>query len=282
MYRVVKAEPLADRVHALVVEAPHVARHARAGQFLIVRVDAGGERIPLTISAVEGDLVRVIFMTVGATTHRLAELGPGDAIQDVAGPLGRPSEVPENQTCVIVGGGVGIASCPIIARTLKAAGNRVIGIIGARNADLLILEDEMRAACDDLHVTTDDGSKGRHGFAADVLKELIEQEEIGCVWIIGPAIMMKVTSGVTRPKGIRTLVSLNPIMVDGTGMCGSCRVVVNGETRFACVDGPEFDAHAVDFDRLMQRQRIYLEEEREALEHHHASRCGCETGAPHV
>ncbi len=281
MYRVVKAEPLADRVHALVVEAPHVARHARAGQFLIVRVDPEGERIPLTISAVDGDRVRVIFMAVGATTHRLAELGPGDAILDVAGPLGRPSEIPENQTCVIVGGGVGIASCPIIARTLKAAGNRVIGIIGARNADLLILEDEMREACDDLYVTTDDGSKGRHGFAADVLKELIEQEVIGCVWIIGPAIMMKVTSGVTRPRGIRTLVSLNPIMVDGTGMCGSCRVVVNGETRFACVDGPEFDAHAVDFDRLMQRQRIYLDEEREALEHHHASRCGCETGAPH-
>ncbi len=281
MYRVVKAEPLADRVHALVIEAPHVARHARAGQFLIVRVDPEGERIPLTISAVEADLVRVIFMAVGATTHRLAELRVGDVIQDVVGPLGRPSEVPGNQTCVIVGGGVGIASCPIIARTLREAGNRVIGIIGARNADLLILEDEMRAACDDLHVTTDDGSRGRHGFAADVLKELIEQEEIGCVWIIGPAIMMKVTSGVTRPKGIRTLVSLNPIMVDGTGMCGSCRVVVNGETRFACVDGPEFDAHAVDFDRLMQRQRIYLEEEREALEHHHASRCGCETGAPH-
>ena len=281
MYRVVEAEPLADRVHALVVEAPHVARHAQAGQFLIVRVDPEGERIPLTISAVDGDLVRVIFMAVGATTHRLAELGPGDAIRDVAGPLGRPSEIPENSTCVVVGGGVGIASCPIIARTLKAAGNRVIGIIGARNADLLILEDEMRAACDDLHVTTDDGSKGRHGFAADVLKELIEQEEIDRVWIIGPAIMMKVTSGVTRPKGIRTLVSLNPIMVDGTGMCGSCRVVVDGETRFACVDGPEFDAHAVDFDRLMQRQRIYLDEEREALEHHHASRCGCETGAPH-
>lgn len=281
MYRVMKAEALADRVHALEVEAPHVARHARAGQFLIIRVDADGERIPLTISAVDGDLVRVIFMTVGATTHRLAELGPGDEIRDVAGPLGRPSEIPEKSTCVVVGGGVGIASCPIIARALKAAGNRVIGIIGARNADLLILEDEMREVCDDLFVTTDDGSKGRHGFAADVLKELIEDEQVDCVWIIGPAIMMKVTSGVTRPKGIRTLVSLNPIMVDGTGMCGSCRVVVNGETRFACVDGPEFDAHAVDFDRLMQRQRIYLEEEREALEHHHASRCGCETGGHH-
>lgn len=281
MYSVVKAEQLADRVHELVVEAPHVARHAKAGQFLIVRVDADGERIPLTISRAEGDLVRVIFMTIGATTYRLAELRPGDTILDVAGPLGRPSEVPRNATCVVVGGGVGIASCPIIARTLREAGNRVIGIVGARNADLMILEDEMRRSCDELHVTTDDGSLGRHGYAADVLKEVIEAEPVDHVWVIGPAIMMKVTSAVTRPKGIRTWVSLNPIMVDGTGMCGSCRVVVNGETRFACVDGPEFDAHQVDFDRLMQRQRIYLEEERDALERHHASRCGCETGVRH-
>ena len=281
MYSVVKAGQLADRVHELVVEAPHVARHAKAGQFLIVRVDADGERIPLTISRAEGDLVRVIFMTIGATTYRLAELRPGDTILDVAGPLGRPSEVPRNATCVVVGGGVGIASCPIIARTLREAGNRVIGIVGARNADLMILEDEMRQSCDELHVTTDDGSLGRHGYAADVLKEVIEAEPVDHVWVIGPAIMMKVTSAVTRPKGIRTWVSLNPIMVDGTGMCGSCRVVVNGETRFACVDGPEFDAHQVDFDRLMQRQRIYLEEERDALERHHASRCGCETGVHH-
>ena len=281
MYRVIEAKPLADRVHALVIEAPHVARHARAGQFLIIRVDEGGERIPLTISAVDGETVRVIFMTVGATTHRLAELGPGDTVRDVSGPLGRPSELSSNETCVVVGGGVGIASCPIIARALKAKGCRVIGVIGARNAYLLILEDEMREICDELHVTTDDGSKGRHGFAADVLKELVEREAIDRVWIIGPAIMMKVTSEVTRPKGVPTLVSLNPIMVDGTGMCGSCRVVVDGQTRFACVDGPEFDAHAVDFDRLMQRQRIYLEEEREALEHHHATHCGCESGASH-
>ncbi len=281
MYSVVKAEQLADRVHELVVEAPHVARHAKAGQFLIVRVDPDGERIPLTISRAEGDLVRVIFMTIGATTYRLAELRAGDSILDVAGPLGRPSGIPQNATCVVVGGGVGIASCPIIARTLRGAGNRVIGIIGARNADLMILEDEMRQACDELHVTTDDGSMGRHGYAADVLKEVIEAEPVDQVWVIGPAIMMKVTSAVTRPKGIRTWVSLNPIMVDGTGMCGSCRVVVNGETKFACVDGPEFDAHQVDFDRLMQRQRIYPEEEREALERHHASHCGCEPGARH-
>lgn len=281
MYSVVKAEQLADRVHELVVRAPHVARNARAGQFLIVRVDPDGERIPLTISRVDGDLVRVIFMTIGATSYRLAELKAGDMIQDVAGPLGRPSEVPVNATCAVVGGGVGIASCPIIAKTLRAAGNRVIGIIGARNVDLMILEDEMREACDELFVTTDDGSYGRHGYAADVLKEVIAAEKVDYVWIIGPAIMMKVTSEVTRAPGVRTFVSLNPIMVDGTGMCGSCRVIVNGETRFACVDGPEFDAHQVDFDRLMQRQRIYLEEEREALKHHLEHRCGCTTGEYH-
>lgn len=281
MFSVVKAGQLADRVHELVVRAPHVARNAHAGQFLIVRVDQDGERIPLTISRVDGDCVRVIFMTIGATTHRLAELVPGDVVQDIAGPLGRPSEVPRDATCVVVGGGVGIASCPIITQTLKDAGNRVIGIIGARNADLMILEDEMRNSCDELHVTTDDGSHGRHGYAADVLKEVIVAEKVDFVWVIGPAIMMKVTSEVTRVPGIQTFVSLNPIMVDGTGMCGSCRVVVNGETRFACVDGPEFDAHLVDFNRLMQRQRIYLEEEREALEHHHAHRCGCESGGHH-
>jgi len=281
VYTVVKVGRLADRVHELVVRAPHVARNARAGQFLILRVDQDGERIPLTISRVDRDLVRVIFMTVGATTYRLAEVREGEMIQDVIGPLGQPSEIPRGATCVVVGGGVGIASCPIIARALKDAGNRVIGIIGARNADLLILQDEMREVCDDLHITTDDGSLGRHGYAADVLKDLIEEERVDYVWVIGPAIMMKVTSEVTRSKGIRTYVSLNPIMVDGTGMCGSCRVVVNGETRFACVDGPEFDAHVVDFDRLMQRQRFYLEEERVALEHHHARRCGCQPGGHH-
>jgi len=275
VYRVVEARPLADRVHALVIEAPHVARNAKAGQFLIIRKEPGGERIPLTVSAVDDDRVRVIFMTVGATTHQLAELQPGDTILDVAGPLGRPSEIPSGETCVVVGGGVGIASCPILARTLREAGNRVIGILGARTAELLILEDEMRTACDELYLATDDGTKGRHGFAADVLKEVIESVQVDSVWIIGPAIMMKVTSEVTRTAGIRTWVSLNPIMVDGTGMCGSCRVIVNGEVRFACVDGPEFDAHGVDFDHLMQRQRFYFEEERHALEHHHATRCGC-------
>ena len=281
MYRVEKAEKLADKVFQMWVCAPHVARHARAGQFLIVRIDQQGERIPLTISAVDGDSVRIIFMAIGKTTSHLSELKAGDTILDVAGPLGKPSEILSNGTCAVIGGGVGIASTPIIARAAKAAGNHVIGIIGARNADLLILEDEMREICDELYITTDDGSRGTHGFVSDVLRTRLEEGPMDCAWIIGPAIMMKVTSQVTKPYGVKTYVSLNPIMVDGTGMCGSCRVVVGGETRFACVDGPEFDAHQVDFDTLMQRQRIYLEEEREALDVYRNDRCACRENGLH-
>lgn len=282
MFVIEKTEKIADRVCQMWVNAYHVANHAQAGQFVIVRTDEQGERIPLTISAVKGESVRLIFMTVGKTTEELAAKKAGDTIQDVAGPLGKPSEIGPAGTCVLVGGGVGIACLPIIAKAAKKAGSRVIGIIGARNAGLLILEDEMRGLCDELHVATDDGSKGFHGFAADVLKKVIAQEKVDRVWIIGPAIMMKVTSEATRPQGIRTLVSLNPVMVDGTGMCGSCRVTVNGETKFACVDGPEFDAHAVDFNGLMQRQRTYLAEEKEALERHHARQCACGKGDRHA
>ncbi|HQE85327.1 MAG TPA: sulfide/dihydroorotate dehydrogenase-like FAD/NAD-binding protein [Methanolinea sp.] len=274
-YRVMEASTLAERIYQIWIEAPHVARNARAGQFLVIRIDEKGERIPLTISAVKGDLVRVIFMAVGKTTYQLATLVAGDEIRDVAGPLGKPSEIGHFGHCVIVGGGAGIACCPIIARAAKAAGNRVTGIIGARSAGFLILEEEMGETCDELFVATDDGTKGHHGFAADVLKQVIGKERPDRVWIIGPAIMMKVTSEVTRAAGIPTLVSLNPIMVDGTGMCGSCRVVVGGETRFACVDGPEFDAHKVDFDTLMARQKTYLEEEKLALERFSSHHCGC-------
>lgn len=264
------------------VNAPHVAHHAQAGQFVIFRIDEKGERIPLTISAVDGDSVRVIFMAVGKTTTHLASLAAGKHIRDVAGPLGRPSDIHHYGTCVLVGGGVGTASLPIIARAAKAAGNRVIGIVGARNASLLILEDEMREACDELHISTDDGSKGFHGYAADLLKQAMAREKVDCVWIIGPTIMMKVTAEATRPAGIKTFVSLNPVMVDGTGMCGSCRVIVGGETKFACVDGPEFDAHAVDFNTLMQRTRMYNPEERESLEKFQEHECRCGGGAHHA
>jgi ferredoxin--NADP+ reductase len=281
LYRVEEAKPLAERVYQIWVRAPHVARHARAGQFLIVRIDERGERIPLTISAVNGDLVRIIFMAVGKTTHQLAAMKEGDHILDIAGPLGKPSEIERYGTVVVVGGGVGIASTPIIAREAREAGNHVIGIIGARNADFLILEDELDGICNELHVATDDGSRGYHGFAADLLKKEVANRRIDCVWIIGPAIMMKVTSNVTRPSGIKTFVSLNPIMVDGTGMCGSCRVTVGGETKFACVDGPEFDAHQVDFDLLMQRQRYYVDEEKYSLERHLEHTCTCGEGKHH-
>lgn len=257
------------------MNAPHIIRNAKAGQFVIVRIDDTGERIPLTISKISGDLVRIIFMAVGKTTHALAAIPAGGSISDIAGPLGTPSEIKKFGTCVLVGGGVGIASTPFIAQSLKDAGNRVIGILGARNANFLILEDEMAGICDSLLIATDDGSKGHHGFAADLLRKTIEEEKVNAVWIIGPTIMMKVTSNVTREKSIKTFVSLNPIMVDGTGMCGSCRCVVDGKTKFACVDGPEFDAHQVDFDNLMQRQRYYMEHEKEALLKWQEHQCTC-------
>lgn len=281
MYRVEKSEQLADRVFQMWIRAPHVAHHAKAGQFVIIRIDEKGERIPLTISGVDGDSFRVIFMTIGKTTTHLAGIPAGGHVQDVAGPLGKPSDIRQYGTCVLVGGGVGSANLPIIARAAKAAGNRVIGIIGARTASLVIVEDEMKAACDEFFLATDDGTKGFHGFAADVLKTIIAREKVDCVWIIGPAIMMKVTAEATRQAGIRTFVSLNPIMVDGTGMCGSCRVTVGGETKFACVDGPEFDAHKVDFNGLMQRLRIYTAEEKESLDRFNAHVCTCKGGDHH-
>ncbi|MHC1626221.1 MAG: sulfide/dihydroorotate dehydrogenase-like FAD/NAD-binding protein [Methanoculleaceae archaeon] len=278
MYRIESTAELAENIFEHWIYAPHVAKNARAGQFLIIRIDERGERIPLTISAVKDELVRIIFTAVGKTTHQLAALRPGDSISDVLGPLGRPSEIRKWGRCVVIGGGVGIASTPIIARALHKAGNHVTGIIGARSSNLLILEEEMQASCDRLIVCTDDGSRGYHGFPADILRDLVEKNGVDAVWIIGPAIMMKVTSGVTREAGIPTFVSLNPIMVDGTGMCGSCRVTVGGETRFACVDGPEFDAHQVDFDELMRRQRMYLREEEVALERYRGDECSCSGG----
>jgi len=201
-------------------------------------------------------------------------------ITDITGPLGHPSDTRRHGTCVLVGGGVGTASLPMIARDLVRAENRVITVIGARTASLLLLEEELAGVSDELLLATDDGSRGFHGFAADLLKTVLTREKVDCVWIIGPAIMMKITSNATRDAGIKTYVSLNLIMVDGTGMCGSCRVKVGGETRFACVDGPEFDAHLVDWDVVMMRQRIYLDEERESLERYHHDACACKGGSP--
>ncbi len=275
MYTIEKNNKISDTVFEIWVNAPHISNNAKAGQFVIIRIDETGERIPLTISKCQNGFVRIIFMAVGKTTHALAALKTGDSISDIAGPLGMPSEIKHYGTCVIVGGGVGIASTPCIAKALKEAGNTVIGVLGARTASLLILEDEMKEECDEVLIATDDGTRGHHGFAADLLKQLINERQIDAVWIIGPTIMMKITSLATKEKGIKTFVSLNPIMVDGTGMCGSCRCVVDGKTKFACVDGPEFDAHKVDFDLLMQRQRYYGDKEKEALARWEAHACKC-------
>lgn len=278
-YKILEAKALSDAVFQMWIHAPQVARHAKAGQFCIIRPDDCGERVPLTISGTDGDCIRIAFMAIGTTTKLLSTLKTGDVLQDVVGPLGEPSDIARNETVVIVGGGVGVACTPILAKAAKEAGNHVIGIIGARTKDLLIFEDDMKELCDELYVTTDDGSYGIKGFASGPLKELCESgRKIDKVWIIGPGMMMKVTSEVTRPYGIKTYVSLNPVMVDGTGMCGSCRVIVGGETKFACVDGPEFDAHQVDWNDLMTRQRMYMTEEKASIEYRaseegHICRC---------
>jgi ferredoxin--NADP+ reductase len=266
MFRIVHKRQLSETVFEMGVEAPAVARKARAGQFLILRVDEMGERIPLTFSdwsAKEG-WVRFIFMRVGATTHKLTHLEVGDELADLVGPLGRPTEVGAGRIAV-VGGGVGAAVAYPVARAMCAAGDEVTVILGARNRELLILEDEFRGLpLKDLVVCTDDGSAGRKGLVTAPLKELCEAGALDHAMAIGPAIMMRFCAETCAVLGVAVRVSLNPIMVDGTGMCGACRVSVGGETKFGCVDGPDFDGHAVDFEELMSRQRVYVDLEREA------------------
>ncbi|HIC94963.1 MAG TPA: sulfide/dihydroorotate dehydrogenase-like FAD/NAD-binding protein [Anaerolineae bacterium] len=270
MYEILAKESLAPVTKLMVVSAPEVARKAKAGQFVIVRVVEEGERVPLTIADYDREegTITIVFQEVGKTTMHLGTLEVGDKLASFTGPLGNPTEIEHYGTVVCVGGGVGIAAVYPIARALKEAGNRVISIIGARNKELLIWEDRMRAVSDEIIVCTDDGSYGRKALVTEPLKELMESraEEIDRVWAVGPAIMMKFCSLTTKPFGVKTIVSLNSIMVDGTGMCGSCRVEVGGQTRFACVHGPEFDGHEVDWDLLLARLRIYVEEEKRALE----------------
>ena len=270
MYRIVHREDLVPNIHLFDVEAPLVARKGQAGQFVIVRVGETGERIPLTIADWdrEAGTITIVFMEVGATTRKLATLGVGDHLDNFVGPLGLPTHIERFGTVCCVGGGVGVAPIMPIARTLKEAGNRVVSIMGARNRDLLFWEDRLREVSDELIVTTDDGSYARKGVVTEPLKELLEGDErIDLVIAIGPVVMMKFCCRTTEPFGVKTMVSLNPIMVDGTGMCGCCRVEVGGETRFTCVDGPDFDGHQVDWDLLLSRQRIYLDEERKSVEH---------------
>lgn len=270
MYRILEKEVLSDVTKLMVVEAPHVARKAKAGQFVIVRIDEEGERIPLTIADYDrgAGTITLIFQEVGKSTMHLGTLEPGDALATFVGPLGHPTEIERYGTVVCVGGGVGIAPIFPIARALKEAGNTVISIIGARTRDLLFWEDRMRAVSDELIVCTDDGSYGRKALVTEPLKELLEArgKEIARVWAIGPAIMMKFVSVTTKPYQIPTIVSLNTIMIDGTGMCGGCRVLLEEGAQFVCVDGPEFDGHKVDWDNLLARLSFYRDEERLAME----------------
>ncbi len=270
MYKILLRQDLVPNVHLFRIEAPAVARKAKAGQFVIVRIDEKGERIPLTIAdwdPGEG-WVTVVFMEVGATTKELAKLGTGDFITDFAGPLGLPTHIENFGAVACVAGGVGVAVITPIARAMKEAGNRVVSIMGARSQNLIFWEDRLRAVSDELIVTTDDGSYGRKALVTEPLKEvLLRDKSVSRVIAIGPTNMMKFSSLTTKPFGVKTIVSLNPIMVDGTGMCGCCRVSVGGQTKFACVDGPDFDGHLVDWDLLASRQRVYLEEEKRSLEH---------------
>lgn len=276
MFPVVHKRRLSDAVFEMGVEAPAVARKAQAGQFLIVRVDESGERIPLTFSdwnAEEG-WVRFIFMVVGMTTRKLSDVEVGDSIADLVGPLGKPSHAGGLGKVAVVGGGVGAAVAYPVARRMAAAGDEVTVILGARNKDLLVLEEEFRKLPVELVVCTDDGSAGRKDLVTAPIKEMCEAKAVDHVMAIGPAIMMKFCAATTREYGVATTVSLNPIMVDGTGMCGACRVSVGGETLFGCVDGPDFDGHLVDFEELVSRQRIYADDEREA-DAAYRSECTC-------
>ncbi len=282
MFLIHEAHFLAPDVKLFRIEAPRIARRRLAGQFVIVRVHDHGERIPLTIA--DSDTARgtitIIVQGVGKTTKMLNALEAGDSIPDLVGPLGEPSDIKRFGTVAVIGGGVGTAIAYPTAVAMKQAGNDVISIVGARTRELLILEDELRATSDEVFFMTDDGTYGEQGFVTQKLQELIDAErQIDHVLAIGPIPMMKAVADVTLPSGIKTIVSLNPIMVDGTGMCGGCRVTVGGVSKFACVDGPEFDAHQVDFEILAQRNKLYRGQERAALEAYEgATECDSDDG----
>lgn len=274
---ILQSKELSKEIKQIKVNAPPIAAKAKAGQFIILRIDEQGERIPLTIadSSASSGTITLIFQEVGKSTMHLGTLKEGDCLADVIGPLGHPTHIENFGTVVTIGGGVGTAVIYPVTKALKEAGNKIISIVGTRSKETLILEDEMRDASDQLLITTDDGSYGRHGFVTDELKRLIDEgKKIDLVFAIGPCVMMKAVSNLTRQHNLKTIVSLNSIMVDGTGMCGSCRVTVGDKTKFVCVDGPDFEADKVNFDELMDRQRIYLDEEKISIERYKGG-CGC-------
>jgi len=269
MFQIVRKQEMAKgTIIRFDISAPKIAAKIKAGQFIILRVNETGERIPLTVADKDefSGTITIIFQVVGKTTALLRSLHDGDTIKDVVGPLGKPAEVQKLGTVIMVGGGTGIAILHSIAKAFKEAGNFVIGIIGAKEKDLLILESEMKAICDELVITTDDGSYGQLGFVTQPLQKYLEERyDIKLVYAIGPIIMMKNVCNLTKKFDIPTMVSLNPVMIDGTGMCGGCRVKVDNKMKFCCVDGPDFDGHKVDFDELEKRNSLYLKDEKISL-----------------
>ncbi len=277
MNEIIELKKLAPQINLLELSVPLITQKAEAGQFVVLRINEQGERIPMSITDLDSKtgILTIIFQEVGKTTAHLATLKKGDVLADVVGPLGIPTHIENFGTCVCVGGGIGIAPIHFVAKTLKQMGNKVISIIGARSKNLLILEEEMKNISDQLLISTDDGSYGHHGFVTDLLTQLLsEKVKVDFIMAIGPVVMMRAVCGVTTPRGIKTVVSLNPIMVDATGMCGACRVTVGGKTKFACVDGPDFDGHQVDFDELIKRQSMYLKQEKIAMERFEKMRVG--------
>ena len=269
MYKILRKEKMAhDSIVLNEIEAPQIAKKAKPGQFVILRIDETGERIPLTMANVDKKkgTITIIYMIVGKSTRSFSMLEVGDAYQDCVGPLGEPTDIAKEGTVVCVGGGTGTAVLHPIARGMYEAGNNVITILGARNKEYLIMEKEMKKISNELRICTDDGSKGRHGFVTDELREILESQKVDEVVAIGPVPMMKFVSLLTKEFNVKTTVSLNPIMIDGTGMCGGCRVTIGGKTKFACVDGPEFDGHQVDYDSLMRRLGAYKHEEEHSQE----------------
>lgn len=263
-YKILSKKEICPHQYEITIDAPYVVRNAKAGQFIIFRADENGERVPLTIADVnkeKGELT-LVFMAVGYSTKELATLEVGDEIADIVGPLGKPTTIKKYGTVVCLAGGYGAAPCYLIAKAFKEAGNKVYMIMGARNKDLIFWADKMKDACTELFITTDDGSMGEKGFVTQVMERLMAQEKIDYAIAVGPMPMMRAVANLTRDKGIFTEASMNPIMVDGTGMCGACRVTVGGEVKFACVDGPDFDAHKIDFDEVINRTKIYKNQEK--------------------
>lgn len=267
-YKILSKKELCPNQYEIRIHAPFVVKNARAGQFIIFRAEQNGERVPLTIADVDkekGELT-LVFMAVGYSTKKLALLEVGDELTDLVGPLGQPTHIKKYGTVVCLAGGYGAAPCYLIAKAFKEAGNKVYMIMGARTKELIFWQDKMKNACDKLFITTDDGSLGEKGFVTQVLTRIIENEKIDYAIAVGPMPMMRAVADLTRDKGIYTEASMNPIMVDGTGMCGACRLTVAGKTKFACVDGPDFNAHEIDFDEVINRTKIYKDEERKRSE----------------